>query len=182
MCGHCFTVCYVCFIVCCNPAFLAAKSNKGWLLLLIPVLMIIIIYIISILPWVRGSECDFYPYVISLCFSVIRFITVKCAWIKLFCRYIANRVFIALANGTVAVFQRPSSKQQFLLKLILFLLLEYSWWVKDAFTKKFFNEFLELSVAFSSFLLFSILSYHHYLVTAYCIVIFPFPSLFRFGS
>ena len=30
MCGHCFTVCYVCFIVCCNPAFLAAKSNKGY--------------------------------------------------------------------------------------------------------------------------------------------------------
>ena len=30
MCGHCFTVYYVCFIVCCNPAFLAAKSNKGY--------------------------------------------------------------------------------------------------------------------------------------------------------
>jgi len=28
--GHCFTVCYVCFIVCCNPAFLAAKSNKSY--------------------------------------------------------------------------------------------------------------------------------------------------------
>jgi len=44
--------------------------------------------------------------------------TEKCVQIKLFCRYIANRVFIALANGTVAVLQRPSSKQQFLLKLI----------------------------------------------------------------
>jgi len=30
MCGHCFTVCYVCFDVCCNPAFLAAKSNKAY--------------------------------------------------------------------------------------------------------------------------------------------------------
>jgi len=32
MCEHCFTVCFnysrICFNVCCNPAFLAAKSNK----------------------------------------------------------------------------------------------------------------------------------------------------------
>jgi len=34
MCGHCFTVCCVCFDVCCNPAFLAAKSNKVYIIVL----------------------------------------------------------------------------------------------------------------------------------------------------
>ena len=32
---HCFTVCCVRFDVCCNPAFLAAKSNKGYIIIII---------------------------------------------------------------------------------------------------------------------------------------------------
>jgi len=43
MCGHCFTVCYVCFIVCCNPAFLAAKSNKSYIILVIHLLLILFV-------------------------------------------------------------------------------------------------------------------------------------------